>query len=244
MGTCTILERMDGVTWVIGGGSGIGRAAAISAASAGARVVVSGRRADALDETARLSTGDVLALPFDATDPGALVAAHAELVAELGPVTDLVLAAGLNTPQRQWRDQSMTEFQRILDTNLTAVVRTIDAVLPAMRDARRGTIVVVSSYAGWLPNPIAGVAYSASKTALGAICFQLNAQEGASGIRATHLCPGDVDSDFLGMRPVVPDAAARERMLRPEDVARVIQFVLDSPPHVRIDELVVTPTGV
>jgi NADP-dependent 3-hydroxy acid dehydrogenase YdfG len=159
-------------------------------------------------------------------------------------VTDLVVAAGLNTPRRLWRDQSMAQFQSIVDTNLTAVARAIDVVLPSMRDAARGTIVVVSSYAGWLPTANSGVAYSASKTALASLCVQLNWQEGGNGIRATHLCPGDVDSDFLGMRPEVPDAAARERMLRPDDVARAIQFVLDTPPHVRIDELVITPTGV
>ena len=234
---------MDRVTWVIGGGSGIGRAAAITAATSGARVVVSGRRAESLDATVRLASGNVTAIPFDATDAAALAAAHASIAGTVGAVTELVVAAGLNTPKRFWRDQSMADFERIVDTNLTAVARAIDVVLPSMRDAGRGTIVVVSSYAGWLPNPNSGVAYSASKTALGALCVQLNLQEDGSGIRATHLCPGDVDSDFLGMRPVVPDEAARQRMLRPEDVARAIQFVLDSPPHVRIDELVITPTG-
>ena len=235
---------MDRVAWVIGGGSGIGRAAAGALAASGARVVVSGRRAESLDETASLAGGRVTAIPFDATDADALRAAHDQISTTLGPVTDLVIAAGLNTPKRMWRDQSMSEFQAIVDTNLTAVARAIDAVLPSMRHAARGTIVVVSSYAGWLPTANSGVAYSASKTALASLCVQLNLQEGAGGIRATHLCPGDVDSDFLGMRPVVPDEAARQRMLRPEDVARAIQFVIDSPPHVRIDELVITPTGV
>lgn len=234
---------MDRVAWVIGGGSGIGRAAAVALAASGARVVVSGRRAESLDETVSLAGDRVTAIPFDATDADALLAAHDGISATHGPVTELVVAAGLNTPKRTWRDQSMSEFQAIVDTNLTAVARAIDVVLPSMRDAARGTIVVVSSYAGWLPTANSGVAYSASKTALASLCVQLNLQEGAGGIRATHLCPGDVDSDFLGMRPVVPDEAARQRMLRPEDVARAIQFVIDSPPHVRIDELVITPTG-
>ena len=234
---------MDRVAWVIGGGSGIGRAAAIAVAAAGGRVVVSGRRTESLDVTVRLAGDQASAIPLDATDGDALVAAHALVTSTIGPVTNLIVAAGLNAPQRFWRDQSMEQFQAIVDTNLTAVARAIDVVLPSMRDAGRGTIIVVSSYAGWLPTANSGVAYSASKTAVGSLCVQLNMQEGSNGIRATHLCPGDVDSDFLGMRPVVPDAAARQRMLRPEDVARPIQFVVDSPPHVRIDELVITPTG-
>lgn len=234
---------MDRVAWVIGGGSGIGRATAVAIAASGARVVVSGRRTESLDETVHLAGDRATAIPFDATDGDALLAAHEHVSTTVGPVTDLIVAAGLNSPKRFWRDQSMAEFQAIVDTNLTAVARAIDVVLPSMRDAARGTIIVVSSYAGWLPNPNSGVAYSASKTALASLCVQLNLQEGANGIRATHLCPGDVDSDFLGMRPVVPDAAARQRMMRPEDVARAIQFVIETPPHVRIDELVITPTG-
>ena len=235
---------MDRTAWVIGGGSGIGRAAAISIAASGGRVVVSGRRAESLNETVSLAGERVSAIPFDATDGDALLAAHALVTSTVGPVTDLVVAAGLNAPQRLWRDQSMAEFQAIVDTNLTAVARAIDVVLPSMRAAARGTIIVVSSYAGWLPTANSGVAYSASKTALASLCVQLNWQEGAGGIRATHLCPGDVDSDFLGMRPVVPDAAARQRMMRPEDVARAIQFIIETPPHLRIDELVITPTGI
>jgi NADP-dependent 3-hydroxy acid dehydrogenase YdfG len=234
---------MDRLAWVIGGGSGIGRATAVAVAASGARVVVSGRRAESLGETVSLAGERATAIPFDATDAEALQAAHEQIVASVGPVTELVVAAGLNSPKRFWHDQSMAEFEAIVATNLTAVARAIDVVLPSMRDAARGTIVVVSSYAAWLPNPNSGVAYSASKTALASLCVQLNLQEGPNGIRATHLCPGDVDSDFLGMRPVVPDEAARQRMLQPDDVARAIQFVIDSPPHVRIDELVITPTG-
>ncbi|MDF2580574.1 MAG: short-chain dehydrogenase [Microbacterium sp.] len=56
-----------------------------------------------------------------------------------------------------------------------------------------------------------------------------------------HLCPGDVDTDFLSLRPEVPDAEARRRMLTPEDIGRTVRFVIDAPPHVRIDELVISP---
>jgi NADP-dependent 3-hydroxy acid dehydrogenase YdfG len=154
-----------------------------------------------------------------------------------------VLAAGVNTPQRLWRNQSMAGFEDIVATNLTSAVSVIDVVLPGMRASGGGQIVVVSSFSAWRFVPYAGVAYSASKTALAAICESLNAQEAASGIRACHLCPGDVDTDILEQRPQVPDAEARKLMLTPDDVARAVLFVLDSPPHVRIDELVITPVA-
>jgi NADP-dependent 3-hydroxy acid dehydrogenase YdfG len=236
----------DRVLWVTGAGSGIGRAAAVAAAQSGSRVVLSGRRADPLNETARLVTesgGEVLTLPLDARNAEAVGRAHEQIVADWPEVSDLVLAAGINTPKRYWNDQSMGEFDDILATNLTAVASLIDVVLPGMRARGGGQIVVVSSYSAWRFSPHAGVAYTASKSALAAICASLNAQEAESGVRACHLCPGDVNTDLLQLRPQIPDAAARKVMLSPEDVAQAVLFVLNSPPHVRIDELVISPVA-
>ncbi|PZF62389.1 short-chain dehydrogenase [Curtobacterium sp. MCBD17_034] len=233
------------VLWITGGGTGMGRAAARMAAAAGWRVAVSGRRREALDAVVaevRSDGGDAIALPVDVTDRRALAAAHAELVDRLGRIDGLVLAAGLNDPARRWADQDLARFTQIVDTNLTAVVAAVDLALPELRRAA-GVVVVVSSYSGWQFSPGAGVAYSASKTALGSVVRTLNNQEAEHGVRACHLCPGDVDSDFLAMRPVVPDADARAVMLTPEDVAAAVQFVLDAPGHVRVDELVISPVS-
>ena len=231
--------------WITGAGSGVGRAVALSAAAAGARVALTGRRGDALAETAALvrkEGGEALELVCDATRPDELARAHGSLRAEWGAVTDLVLSAGLNAPQRYWRDQSMTEFEAIVATNLTATAAVVDLALPDLRAAGGGVVVFVSSVSGWQFSPDAGVAYSASKTAVGSMAAHLNFQENRHGVRACAVCPGDIDSDFLSLRPVVPGGSDREQMLSPEDVARTVQFVLDSPAHVCINELVVTPT--
>ena len=232
------------VLWVTGAGSGIGRAVAVRAAGLGSRVALSGRRPAAVTETGELiakAGGRSLVLPLDATDRAAVRAAHETITATWGGVTQLVLAAGLNTPQRYWRDQSIGQFEQIVATNLTAVARVIDAVLPDMRAAGYGHIVVVSSYAAWSFSPHAGVAYSAGKSALSAVCRTLNEQEAGHGIRSCHLCPGDVDTDFLRLRPRVPDQAARTVMLSPDDVASAVLYALSVPAHVRIDELVISP---
>lgn len=235
------------VLWVVGGGSGVGRSTAVSAAAQGYRVAVSGRRPDALEETAQLVRAvggtDCLIVPLDVGDPDSVSTAQSRVAAQLGTVTSLVYAAGVNDPQRFWSDQSMTRFEEIVQINLISAARLTDAVLPGMRSAGAGTIVFISSYAGWNFQPGAGVAYSASKTAIGTLCKTINAQEGERGIRACNLCPGDIDTDFLSMRPSVPDAAARLGMLKPDDVAAAVQFVLDAPPAVRIDELVISPIG-
>ncbi|WP_395819295.1 SDR family oxidoreductase [Curtobacterium flaccumfaciens] len=233
------------VLWVTGGGSGMGAASAEAAARDGWTVVLSGRRAERLEQVARTvrgagGTADVL--PLDANDSDAVAAARDTVLERHGRLDGLVLAAGLNAPRRRWDDQSLTDFRAIVDTNLTAVVSLVDAALPALR-AAGGVVVVVSSYAGWSFQPGAGVAYSASKSALASVVRTLNQQEAEHGVRATHLCPGDVATDFLDQRPEVPEAAARQRMLQPEDIGRTVAFVLGSPAHVRIDELVLSPVS-
>ncbi|MWV60105.1 SDR family oxidoreductase [Rathayibacter sp. VKM Ac-2754] len=232
------------VLWITGAGSGMGRAIAVSAARHGHRVALSGRRSELLRETAdavEAVGGEFLIAPTDVAAPAEPREVHRSIVEAWGPVTRLAASAGLNRPDRYWRDQSMAGFASVVETNLTGCARVVDAVLPGMRDAGDGVIVLVSSVSGWQFSPDAGVAYSASKTALSSLTRTLNAQENRHGIRACCLCPGEVDTEFLAHRPVVPDAEARRSMLTPDDIAAATQFVLDSPPHVCIDELVITP---
>lgn len=231
------------VLWVTGAGSGMGRAAAMAAAD-GWRVALSGRRSGPLDETADLIQsfgGEALVLPLDARDRDQVASAHDRIGSTWGGVDGLVLSAGLNTPKRTWADQSISELEDVIATNLTAVAGVVAVALPDLRSRGGGQVIVISSYSAWRFSPHAGVAYSASKSALASICQTLNAQEAANGIRACHLCPGDVDSDFLALRPVVPGPEARSAMLTPDDVGRAVRFVLDAPSHVRIDELVISP---
>lgn len=230
--------------WITGAGSGVGRAVAEALAAPGVRLALSGRRASALAETAdrvRQAGGEALELPVDATRIDQLRRTYAELRDAWAPPTEVVLAAGRNTPRRYWRDQSMAELEAIVATNLTAAAAVVDLVLPDLRAAGGGTVVFVSSVSGRQFSPDAGVAYSASKAALGPLAAHLNAQENPNGVRACVLSPGDIDTDFLELRPNVPPADARRQMLTPGDVARTVLFVLDSPAHVCVDELVVTP---
>lgn len=233
------------VLWITGGGSGMGAASATAAARSGWTVVLSGRRAEQLEAVAdgiRADGGTAHVLPLDVTVPEAVQAARDAVLKQHGRLDGLVLAAGLNAPARRWDDQTMNSFRSIVDTNLTAVATVTDAALPALRETG-GVVVVISSYAGWSFQPGAGVAYSASKTALGSLTRSLNQQEAQHGVRATHLCPGDVATDFLAQRPQVPDEAARAVMLTPGDIGRTVAFVLDAPSHVRVDELVISPVS-
>jgi NADP-dependent 3-hydroxy acid dehydrogenase YdfG len=230
------------VLWITGAGSGMGRAAAIRASSNGWCVALTGRRQGELEKTAaavEASGGEALVAAADIRAADSLRNAYSTIRA-WGSVSGLVAAAGLNDRHRSWSDQSLATFSDIVHTNLIATASTIDLALPELR-TNRGVIVVVSSVAAWRFSPIAGVAYSASKLGLSSLCETVNAEEARHGVRACHLCPGDVATDFLALRPVVPDAAAREKMLTADDVSVAIEYVIDSPPHVRINEMVITP---
>lgn len=224
---------------ITGAGSGTGAAAALAIAATH-EVVLVGRREDRLQSVAasvreRGGRADVVACDLTATPA-------AELLEKAGPVTDIVCAAGLNTPRRAWNDIVAEEFRAIVSTNLTSVAELVSAALPALR-AARGTVVIVSSLSAWMTSPGAGVAYRASKMGLRALSDGLNEQEAVHGVRASLVLPGDIDSDFLSLRPQTPDAEARRKMLSPDDVASAIAFALDAPRHLRIDELVITPLG-
>jgi NAD(P)-dependent dehydrogenase (short-subunit alcohol dehydrogenase family) len=237
--------RIAPVAWVTGGGSGIGLASAKAIGELGYAIAITGRRKDQLDRaTAELAKSDIDAQSFaaDVSDPAQVKSTAERIALALGPVALLVCSAGTNVSNRWWSDLEPSGFDSVIKTNLGSVVSAIVAVLPAMRAAGSGQVVVISSWAGWRHSQGAGAAYSASKTALGAVVETLNSQEGRNGIRACHVCPGEVDTPILKTRPVPPPQSALDRMLRPEDVGRAVAFVAGSPPSVCINELVISPT--
>lgn len=234
------------LAWVIGGGTGIGAGAARALAEGGARVVVSGRRIEELAKLhAELSNVGVRVEfePVDVADGESVRAAHTNIVARHGEVGILVFSAGTNISNRFWSDTDPEGFARVVDVNLNGATRAVHAVLPGMRQNADGLIVLVSSWAGFRFSPGAGAAYSASKTALASVAETVNAQERLSGIRATHLCPGEVRTDILRTRPIVPSEAEQCLMLTPADVGHAVRFIAELPARVCINELVITPTS-
>jgi NADP-dependent 3-hydroxy acid dehydrogenase YdfG len=207
---------------------------------------VSGRREQELDRVVaeiRSEGGAATPLSLDVADDGAVSRAVATIEAEHGPVATLVFSAGTNVQERFWDAVTPSAIGHVMDVNLHGAVRAVHAVLPGMRAARGGRIVLVSSWAAWRHSPGAGAAYSMSKTALGVLAESVNAQEHANGVRATHLCPGEVATDILDTRPNPPSAEARESMLRAEDVGEAVGWIAALPERVCVNELVLTPTS-
>jgi NADP-dependent 3-hydroxy acid dehydrogenase YdfG len=235
------------LAWVTGGGSGIGLAGAIALAHAGCRVVVSGRDAAKLDaarETAierGVAPEAIRALLLDVADKAAVERVAATIRAEWGDVDILVNSAGINFPKRHWGETDGATFEQVVAVNLNGATYCTLAVLHGMRAKRRGTVINVASFAGWHYSRLTGPAYTASKAALMALTHAFNIEEGMHGLRATSLCPGEVATPILKKRPVEPSEEDKARMLQEDDLGRTIRFIAELPPHVCINELVISP---
>ncbi len=233
------------IAWLTGAGSGIGRAGAQALAEAGARVIVSGRNPEGLDETVALITkagGKAEAIALDVADKAAVARAGAEILARHGGVDILVNSAGLNLSTRLWKQLTPDTFDHIVGINLNGALYCIHAVLPAMRAKKSGLVINVSSWAGRFEEYLTGPAYNASKTALAALSLSLNDEECVNGIRACCIFPGEVATPILRHRPVPPTQEEIDRMLQAEDLGKTIRFVAEMPPRVCINEIMITPT--
>jgi NADP-dependent 3-hydroxy acid dehydrogenase YdfG len=233
------------VAWVTGGGSGIGEAGAEALAADGWRIVVSGRRADALDTVVaniKAKGGAAEAIPLDVGNACDVAAAAGKIVSAHGRIDLLVNSAGINVPKRSWADFELDGWTRLVEINLNGVLYCMRAVLPAMRAQKDGCIINVSSWAGRYLSKMPGPAYTTTKHAVLALTHSFNMDECVNGLRACCLMPAEVATPILKLRPVVPSAEEQARMLQPDDLGRTIAFVAAMPPHVCVNEIVISPT--
>ena len=240
------MTTLDGkVAWVTGAGSGIGEAAALALAGAGARLVLTGRRTEPLDDlaeriartggTAMVSAGD-LALGETA---GTIAAA---IEARFGRLDILDNNAGMNIAARSWRDLIPASIDAVIGANLSAAFYCAAAALPAMRRQRDGVLIHTASWAGRYISPMSGPAYTAAKHAVVAMSQSINVEEFRNGIRSTAILPAEVATPILDRRPVPPDATARAAMLQPDDLGALVLFVATRPASVCLNEITISPT--
>ena len=240
----TDLIRMNQTAVVTGAGSGVGQAIALALAKEGWRVALVGRRAAALEETARLAGADagrMLVCPCDIGDAAAVGQMGCRVLAAFGEVEVLVNAAGTNAPRRALEVLSLADYRAMIDTNLNGAYHCVQTFLPGMRARQSGTIVNIVSDAGKQASAKAGPAYVMSKFGLAGLNQAINAEERGHGIRACAIFPGDIDTPLLEKRPAPPDAAARARMMQPADIAECALLCIKLPPRVIVEEMLVRP---
>ena len=235
---------MNQTAVITGAGSGVGRATAIALAKQNWRVALLGRTKVALEETAKLTGLSSDKLLIHVCDIGRVeqVEAMARAVLEkFKTVEALVNAAGTNAPQRALEVLSLADYHAMIDTNLHGAYYCVQAFLPQMRACTSGTIVNIVSDAGKQASPKAGPGYVISKFGLAGLNQAINAEERGNGVRACAIFPGDIDTPLLDKRPAPPPAEARQKMLRPEDVAECVLLALRLPERALVEEILIRP---
>jgi 3-oxoacyl-[acyl-carrier protein] reductase len=217
------------VVLVTGGSKGIGLATARRFQALGDRVGVTYRSSPPPDPTGtEPDRVPLLAVSCDVTDPAQVEAGFGLVEETFGPVEVLVANAGITKDMLLLRMKE-EDWAEVIETNLTAVYRTVKRAVGPMIRARRGRIVIVSSVVGFLGS--AGqVNYGAAKAGLVGLARSLAREVGSRGITVNVVAPGMVDTDMIAdlggqrfeqLRSMVPLG----RPATPDEVAGAVVFL-------------------
>lgn len=236
---------------ITGATSGIGRATAEIFARHGHRLILTGRRVDRLADMKRYFESelqaDVLMLPFDVRDNGAVHAALDNLPEAWQTVDVLINNAGLAKGLSPIQEGELDHWETMIDTNIKGLLYVTRVVAPGMVRRRRGHIVNIGSIAGKEIYPNGNV-YCASKAAVDALTRAMRMDLYAHNIRVSQVSPGHVEETEFALNRFDGDAARGAKVyenfqpLRAGDVAEVIYFMVTRPPHVNIQDVVLYGT--
>ena len=223
---------------ITGASKGIGAAVARRCTVEGVRVALIARTAAPLHALASELGADALAYSCDLTDAGAVGAVAMRMAADLGEAPDLLINNAGLFQLAPVDVMSPVDFAAVVQTNLIAPFLLTRALLPAMRARGSGTIVTLGSIADRAVFPENG-AYAASKYGLRALHEAMRMELRGSGVRATLVSPGPVDTPLWDA--VNPDErpgfTPRASMLSADAVADAIWFAVSRPASVNVDEL-------
>lgn len=192
---------------VTGAGAGIGRAIALAYLGEGARVHVCDRDADALDDFLRSTDGDLAGTVADVSAEADVERLFAEAIERLGGLDVLVNNAGTAGPTGPVEALDLDGWRRTLAVNLDGMFLCARAAVPALRRARGGSIVNLSSTAGLHGYPLRSP-YATAKWGVTGFTRTLAMELGPAGIRVNAICPGSVRGDRID-RVIAAQSAAR-----------------------------------
>ncbi len=182
------------VVAITGAGSGIGRALALQAARAGARLALADWKRDAVEETARLAGAPCLVREVDVRDDGAVSAFAADVARELGGADAVVNNAGVSLAATVGR-MKREDFQWLFEINFWGVVRGTEAFLPQLREKPDAHLVNLSSIFGIIAVP-GQAAYNAAKFAVRGYTEALRQELHGSSVHVTCVHPGGVRTNI------------------------------------------------
>jgi 3-oxoacyl-[acyl-carrier protein] reductase len=228
------MESIAGrVAFITGASRGIGAATARALHAQGVRVGLASRSGDDLGLDGAVGTA------CDVRSPESLAAAVGQVVERFGGIDIAVVNAGVGAygPILDLPDDQLEEM---IEVNVKGAIHTVRAVLPHLVASGSADLVTVASEAGRRGLPLEAV-YCASKFAQVGLTRALDHELREKGVRCTNVCPGGVATDFAMGRGRTPEMPQLAGMMRPEDVAETVLFVLTRPRTHRILEVAFRP---
>lgn len=237
------------VALVTGASSGIGEAAALCLAEAGATVVVCARRVERLSGLVaqiEAAGGKALAVPGDMTLEEDARGAVEKTVAACGRIDILINSAGI-MEAGGIENCDTAIYRRVIDINLMGTVYTSAAAVPHMLEQGGGDIITISSLAGRKGGPMTS-AYSASKHAVNMMTDGMRQELGGRNIRVTTLMPGATETEVADSisdpqwRTAIKAHVSKEGAVKPRDIGEALVFILAMPRRTNISEISIRPT--
>jgi NAD(P)-dependent dehydrogenase (short-subunit alcohol dehydrogenase family) len=228
------VQAIEGrVALITGAGRGIGAATAKLLAAHGVRLALASRRGE------NPGVDDAYVGECDVRDPQSLRRFVEGAVSRFGGIDIVIGNAGVGG-YGPFLDLPDDQIEEMIDINVKGLIYTIRATLPHLLKSDAADIVTVASEAGrrGLPNE---AVYCSSKFAQVGLTAALDHELRENGVRCTNVCPGGVATDFAMGRGRTPDMPQLAGMMRPEDVAETIVFVLTRPRNHRILEVAFRP---
>jgi len=243
---------------ITGASSGIGRATALKLLSEGNEVMLTARRLDRLtdiveefeksgEKLTAASRGKAYTAQLDVTDAKSVEKFLKQHHSWLENFDVLVNNAGLALGREPLQETPFEDHETMIQTNVIGLLRITRSLIPLMIKQKKGHIVNMGSVAA-KASYIGGAVYCATKAAVHMITDSLRMDLGGTGIRVSTIAPGRVaetefsEVRFKGNREVAAKVYEGYRVMTSSDVADVIAWVINTPEHVNIQELVLLPT--
>ena len=244
-----MMTLQDRIVLITGASSGIGSATARVFAQAGAKLILTARRQDRLeqlaDELGKFASSTHL-LSLDVRDAIAVESAISNLSADWSSIDVLINNAGLSRGLEKLQAGSIQDWEEMIDTNIKGLLYLTRAIVPGMISRGRGHVVNLGSTAGHQTYPNGNV-YCATKAAVRVISEGLKQDLLGTPVRVSSVDPGLVETEFSQVRFRGDTERAKKvyqglTPLTPTDVADVIFFCVTRPLHVNISEVLLMPT--
>ncbi|MFM7177856.1 MAG: SDR family NAD(P)-dependent oxidoreductase [Bacteroidota bacterium] len=238
------------IAFITGATSGFGKSTALIFARNGWDVIINGRRSDRLNQLEHEIHSEnpntrVLKLPFDVRERNIVAERIQKLSDDWQLIDVLVNNAGLASGLAPIHEGDIDDWEVMIDTNIKGLLYVSRAIMPGMVARKSGHIINISSIAGKEAYPKGNV-YCATKHAVDALTKSMRIDLLPYGIRVTSVDPGAAETEFSLVRFGGDEERANQvykgyTPLRPEDIADIIYYAASRPPHVTLNDILVTP---